>query len=776
MYAKPYLYQPILFETDLKEELFKLGAVIGYMIVSFFLLFNLFIANYTLAGVNALFLFMLAILHWLFKKKYLAPTTVYRLFLLSIFIMVISGIIFDPNITQSMLFSIYFPVMLFLFCPQKRALIGLALFLGTLFLLFSFHLTPLEPLWTLWLPLLFAFLPISYLINFYTQKQFTFFDIVMKQTSLLQTSHHTLDRLVNHSHLLISSFDKDGFLTYMGAFELHIRKQTLQELIGLHYSKIYADEAELVHNIQNIYGHIKKSFTATIYNRIFKTQAAPDYDEQKHFIGYTLISTDISDITQMKEALGESQKRFEAIFDTALEAIVISKDQVIIDCNQKMLAMSGFKSKEALIGKTFSELITADSLKNVQQHLQKEHEDTPYTIEFIRHDGALIPMRVRGRYINIQSQRYRISVLEDIYELKKTEQELAKLAKAVNQSHSLISITDRYGVIEYVNQAYIDTMGYSKEELIGKNFSMIQSGYQDKHFYETLWETINRGDAFSHEMVNRKKDGSLCIVQNSISSIKDEKGHITHFISIQEDITAQKEQEKAMLLQSRQAQMGEMLSMIAHQWRQPLATISAIDAKMLFGLELDQLTPSTLKQNIKKIDEQVLYLSETINDFRNFFKPDKTPHDVRMAAVLQKSIDLFSKKLELEDVNIFIQNPDNPTIKTFANELIQVFLNLIKNSLDQISSKGLKNQSIEIEVTNHEKEVEIHFADHAGGIDPAIIEDIFLPYFSTKYEKQGTGLGLYMSKTIIEEHCKGQLRASNSRDGAVFTIILPKSL
>ena len=228
-----------------------------------------------------------------------------------------------------------------------------------------------------------------------------------------------------------------------------------------------------------------------------------------------------------------------------------------------------------------------------------------------------------------------------------------------------------------------------------------------------------------------------------------------------------------MLQQSRLAQMGEMISMIAHQWRQPLASISAISGTLTLDIMMNNYESKFFRERLEAISELSQHLSATIDDFRTFFKDDKKEEVSEVKNIIDESIAIIGQTLKNKNIDLIINYENSPKIKSHLNEIKQVLLNLMKNSEDILLEKKVEEAKIWINVHIEDSEVCINIEDNAGGIPEDIIDKVFDPYFSTKKEKDGTGLGLYMSRTIIQEHCKGKLLLKNTSNGASFTIVLP---
>jgi len=227
-----------------------------------------------------------------------------------------------------------------------------------------------------------------------------------------------------------------------------------------------------------------------------------------------------------------------------------------------------------------------------------------------------------------------------------------------------------------------------------------------------------------------------------------------------------------------------MISMIAHQWRQPLSAISTVVAGLklkealgkydLNTQEGQQAHKENLQNSLNKIEEYVRFLTVTIDDFRNFFKPDKKKEEVTPIDMVNKTLNIVKKAFEVNKISLHVENKSEGIVNTYSHEVMQVILNMLKNSEDVFKDKKQTDGYVKIRVYDQDDKVKIEIEDNAGGIPKEIFDKIFEPYFSTKKEKNGSGLGLYMSKTIIEEHCKGKIDVSNTKEGALFCITLPK--
>ena len=253
-------------------------------------------------------------------------------------------------------------------------------------------------------------------------------------------------------------------------------------------------------------------------------------------------------------------------------------------------------------------------------------------------------------------------------------------------------------------------------------------------------------------------------------------------VSVIMDLTKVKEQEQQIVQQSRLAQMGEMISMIAHQWRQPLSAISSIGIDLQMKSEFKFYDLSTqegreensvyLEESLNQLGLLVQNLSTTIDDFRNFYRPGKTREVICVNKIVSQSYKIIRASIKANDIECYEELLSSVPKEVFSNELMQVILNLLKNASDALVSSDVQDPKIFIKTYDTRTSTIIEIEDNGEGITQEIREKIFNPYFSTKDEKNGTGLGLYMAKKIVEEHHEGELSVSSSENSTIFKIEL----
>ncbi len=244
-----------------------------------------------------------------------------------------------------------------------------------------------------------------------------------------------------------------------------------------------------------------------------------------------------------------------------------------------------------------------------------------------------------------------------------------------------------------------------------------------------------------------------------------------------EEVEKNRKKDEIMFHQKKLAQMGEMINMIAHQWRQPLSAIGVTTQNLDLHLDInDTVDKKLFKNEISLISEYIKYLSQTIDDFRNFFRDDKDKENILFEDIVNNALKIIGKALKSNNIEVETSFNSNKKINIYKNELSQVVLNLIQNAEDAIVDNNIKNPKIIIEIQESKLGQTLSIKDNAGGIKDDILNKIFEPYFSTKKNKNGTGLGLYMSKIIIEDHCRGSLSVENIEDGVEFKISLEENI
>jgi len=313
---------------------------------------------------------------------------------------------------------------------------------------------------------------------------------------------------------------------------------------------------------------------------------------------------------------------------------------------------------------------------------------------------------------------------------------------------------------------------YEMAEMINGNVSNIKANIEEneqliKNATKVL-EDIKSGNLGSR-LTKKSKHEALhelkIMMNNMIDNLE---------FKIQEQIDKRLEQEQLLIQQSKLASMGEMIGNIAHQWRQPLAEICAIHMNMKVTYDFDKFTKEYLSKKMKEANTLTTYMSQTITDFQNFFKPQGEKEEFSVEKACREAFFILESSLKYHNVDTTISVVEDSIVFGYKNEYSQVILNVLSNAKDILIEREIKNPEIKIKIKTGDNFAIIKIQDNAGGVKENIIEKIFDPYFTTRHKTQGTGIGLYMSKNIIERNMNGFINVRNQDNGALFTIKVKK--
>ncbi len=548
------------------------------------------------------------------------------------------------------------------------------------------------------------------------------------------------------------------------------------------------------------------------------TQKSPLFNTQAQLIGMVGIARDITKEHKLEEDL----KRSNAYLVSAQSIAKIGHWEwdIVADklfWSDEIYNIFGYKPQEFdATYDAFIATIHPDDKLMVTLEVNKsiDNKDT-YNIyhRIILHDGSEKIVHEVGHAIYDKDELpvKMIGTVQDMTELKRTEEELAKQKEAFEtifeySSDGALLLSDEG--FTACNQAIVQMFkAADKDEILQMHPSQLSPEFQPdgRSSYEKAEEMINickqngrnnfewvhsriNGENFWAEvLLTRIEINDKPIIHASVRDISGRKllentleASNKKYQELVSDLDEKvKEQSIQMIKQSRMAQMGELLSMIAHQWRQPLSSITAITSRIKIKLALaenesiDQNNSAYLDQQMNEIEILTQSLSSTINDFRTLYKPDKVMHYTRLSDPIERALKLIDISLQNNEIEVQKDYYNDTSVQMHANEVMQVVLNLLKNAEDNFLEKKTHNPTISIKTEEKEGYILIEICDNGGGIETSVIENIFDPYFSTKSDKNGTGLGLYMCKIIIEQHHQGRLDVINKDAGACFKIQLP---
>lgn len=369
--------------------------------------------------------------------------------------------------------------------------------------------------------------------------------------------------------------------------------------------------------------------------------------------------------------------------------------------------------------------------------------------------------------------------------LEDRENELDLFKTIVNNVDVGATITNPYdgNKVIFVNDKFEKLTGYSKDEAIGKNLKFLQNDDKDQEEIEILIESLKEHLPCVIQLRNYRKDGSMFDNLLSVTPILDNKGELRCYIGIMQDITHIKHHEHILAQKEKFDSLKELLTNIAHQWRQPLSVISVNATGMKIKKEYEILDDEAIIDTCNVINENTQYLSQVIEEFSTLIETgSKTINEYNSKNNTSKFIDLIDSTITKYNINLILDLDESSTVKGFSDELIECFVNIFNNSKDAVvANQDKDNRYIFISQKQLDNRVCIEFKDNGGGIDEVLLEKIFEPYYTTKHQSQGTGLGLHIVYNLIVNHLGGSIDVHNETftfkdqnfTGAVFTISLP---
>ncbi|GFO69907.1 hypothetical protein GMLC_34860 [Geomonas limicola] len=528
--------------------------------------------------------------------------------------------------------------------------------------------------------------------------------------------------------------------------------------------------------------------------------------EATHFIG---IIFDVTERKMAEEKIGESELRHRLLFETSSQGIIYhDADNRVITANPALLRMIG-KSEAELVGKTVGEFglkleredgspfpesdipcaISLRTLKEVRQVVLRMYREE--TGDYRWFSINAVPLFHPG-----EPRPYQVyATVEDITSSKQAEAALraseAKFRWLFESNLIAIFFWKADGTVTDANDAYCELLGYSSQECHEGLLNWLEVTPEDhlSRDFAALEEIRTRGlcRPYEKEFLNRG-DGHrvpvLCTGALMVGQESDGIGLVIDLTDLKraeqalKDEVAEKQravdelhrQQQMMIRQARFAALGEMIGNIAHQWRQPLNTLALLIQELPWHYDHDQFSREYLGSCVTRSMQVINHMSKTIDGFRNFFEPDKEEVDFQVAAVLAQSVSIVEAALAELKVVIEVHPDPDLYLHGCPNEFSQVILNILMNAKDAFLERRPPDPRIVIRLFREKGRAVVTIADNAGGIATEIMDRIFDPYFTTKGPDRGTGIGLFMSKTIVEKNMHGALSATNTETGAEFRI------
>ncbi len=532
---------------------------------------------------------------------------------------------------------------------------------------------------------------------------------------------------------------------------------------------------------------IDKSVGNQILN--YRVVSTPLLDAKGNVVAAIEMVEDVTKRRQVEKRIQKSEERFRKVFEEApLGMLITTVESDIFTVNQTFCQMLGYTQQE-LINMTVADISYPEDMPKSREQIGKmlSHERPSFQMEkrYVKKNGHLFWGNVTAScfYNEDNTPSYCLAMIEDITQRKQAEEELRKLSLAIEQSPSILVITDIHGKIEYVNPKFTQITGYTASQVIGKNPGILKSCQQSTEFYKALWDTVLSGKEWRGEIQNKKKDGTLYWESVSISSIKDTENNITHFIKVAENITERKRADEALKQAKKAAEAAnraksEFIANMSHEIRTPLNAVIGFS-----DLLSSMITDKKHKSYLSSIQTAGKTLLTLINDILDLSKIEAGRLEIQSAPInlslifteLEQifAVNLSQKKLEFI---VEIDKDLSPALVLDEIRLRQVLLNLLGNAI-----KFTEQGSIKLSVQKHAQssgKVDLIFkvADTGIGIPEDQRETIFEAFQQQEGQSTrkygGTGLGLAISKRLVEM-MNGQISVySQEKQGSVFEIIL----
>jgi PAS domain S-box-containing protein len=465
----------------------------------------------------------------------------------------------------------------------------------------------------------------------------------------------------------------------------------------------------------------------------------------------------------MTSSLHTLQRVLEIVPDMCF---VVSNDLRIVDCNQRARRVTGLPT--SLNGAIpFLSLLTADSARPHFDAISRNGTFDSQEVRFKTRDAAPVDALLHIKSITEQGKEYYFIIGRDISESKQKELDLLRFSNVVHYTVNPIQITDAQGRMIYVNPAFEKATGYTKDELIGRNPSIISSKKYAAEFWQRVWATIRTGRVWNGEVENRRKDGKPLYTQLLISPIIQPDGEVIGYLGSHRDITEQKALEQQLVHAQKMESIGTLAAGIAHEVGNPLASISSL-VQVVQRTIIDEFA----REKLGLVESQVHRITKIIRDLVDFSRPSKyqlQPSD--LVKILTDAVEIVKMGKKAKQVTFYTHvRQQIPLLSLVPDQIAQVFINILLNAVDALHGK---TGTITTDFERDDTRVRVTITDDGAGISPENLSKIFEPFFTTKRVGEGTGLGLWVSYGIIRSFRGDITVTSEPGRGTAFSITLP---
>lgn len=445
---------------------------------------------------------------------------------------------------------------------------------------------------------------------------------------------------------------------------------------------------------------------------------------------------------------------------------VISEDFSVLECNERARAVTGLP---ATVQKTvpFASLISGEFPSPSFRSLQNGSTSGEAEVRFRTRNGATLDVRLYIRRVDEEGKEVYYVIGRDISAEKQRDLDLLRFSNVVHYTVNPIQITDANGRMIYVNPAFEKVTGYHRDELLGRDPSVISSRKYTKEFWAKVWTVISAGKVWNGEIENRRKDGTPIYTQLLISPILTAEGTVTGYLGAHRDITEQKALEQQLMHSQKMESIGTLAAGIAHEVGNPLTSISSV-VQVLLRTMNDEFALDKLGL----VQTQVHRITKIIRDLVDFSRPSNyqlQPAD--LVKSLSDAVEIVKMGKKAKEITFITHVRDQiPLLSLVPDQIAQVFINILLNAVDAL--KGRKGV-ITCEFERDDAHVLVTISDDGAGISPENLPKVFEPFFTTKPVGEGTGLGLWVSYGIVRSFRGDITVQSEEGKGTSFKIVLP---
>ncbi|MGA7160740.1 MAG: PAS domain S-box protein [Bacteroidota bacterium] len=459
--------------------------------------------------------------------------------------------------------------------------------------------------------------------------------------------------------------------------------------------------------------------------------------------------------------------KYGRVFDLLPELIfILDKKGTILDYNASV-SNQFFNDHNRKPAQSVFELVRGSQREDLANALGTIRTDLYLRSQF--HNDGRRPMDVELtiKKLDPDSPEVLVLIANDITEKEKKELDLLRFSEVMQHTMSPIQITDAQGKIIFVNPAFERVSGYSKEELLGKNPSILNSGKQDEQYWQQVWNNILKGKEWVGQIQNRRKNGELFQTELVISPIVNPGGAVVGFLGSHRDITEQKLLEQQLVRSQKMETFGTLAAGIAHEVGNPLTSISSI-VQVIQRTTKDHFA----QEKLELVKNQVNRIAKIIRELVDFSRP--SAYEVKQAdvnTIVRDAINIVQYGKKVHDITFAIElDEDLPPVSVVHDQLVQVFLNIAMNAVDACEGRP---GTIRIASRVMPESIEVTIQDTGKGIPETDFAKIFDPFYTTKEVGKGTGLGLWVSYGIVKNFGGDILVESKEGKGSTFTVILP---